>query len=553
MGDHPEERPEDRELRRTMRDLVALATLPAIWIGHTPEKVAESLGDALVETLSLDLVYIQMRGSSPDTLEVVRSRRSPGLAEGAAEAGKALAGLVESDISDPPPSIPNPFGGGELRIAMARFGHTGIRGALIAGSQRPDFPTEADRLLLGLGANQAAVVAMAQQARRDADQRKDEFLATLAHELRNPLAPIQNAVRLLRIESTPEPARQWARDVIDRQVGHLSRLVEDLLDLNRISRNQLELRMERVSLSEIMQSAIESSRPGIEAKRHQFMVSLPDQPIYLDADLIRLAQVFTNLLNNAARYTPPGGRISLTVERQDGQVVTRIKDTGVGIAPEQLPRLFDMFFQARPFHGQGGLGIGLSLSRYLVEKHQGAITPTSAGLGAGFEVTVTLLLARDQSAPIQEDATGGGKIERAPRRRVLVVDDNQDAVTSLAMLLEHGGNEVHTASDGLEALEAATRLDPDVLLLDLGLPKLSGHKVAERIRQQPWGKRPILIALTGWGQEQDRRQSREAGFDGHLVKPVAYDTLIELLLEAERARSAGEGAGLPSASPSPAS
>ncbi|MEX2303200.1 MAG: ATP-binding protein, partial [Bryobacterales bacterium] len=369
---------------------------------------------------------------------------------------------------------------------------------------------------------------------KEADRRKDEFLATLAHELRNPLAPIRYAVQMLRLNGRDEPELCLSRDVIERQVAHMTRLIDDLLDISRITRDKLELRKERVELAEVVSEAVESSRPLIEQCGHQLTVTLPPEPIYLYADLVRLSQVLTNLLTNAAKYTDGGGHIWLTAERQGGEVVVRVKDTGVGIPAEKLPGLFEMFFQVDGAleRSQGGLGIGLSLVRRLVELHGGSVKAHCAGRGKGCEFTVLVpaLAEEPKPQPTLEPADSGATKAKTARR-ILVVDDVQDNADSLAMLLRLGGNEVQTAYDGLAALEAAERFRPDVMLLDIRMPNLNGYDACRRIREQPWGKGMMLIALTGWGQEEDQRRTEEAGFDSHLVKPVDPAALNELLAD----------------------
>ncbi len=364
---------------------------------------------------------------------------------------------------------------------------------------------------------------------RESDRKKDEFLATLAHELRGPLAPVRNSLEIMkRAEANPGLLEQ-ARITIDRQVSHLERLVDDLLDVARISRNLLELRKQRVELAPVVHQAVETCRPLADSSRHAVTVTLPPEPTYLNADPVRLAQVFSNLLNNACKYTEPGGHIWLTAERQGSDVTVSVKDAGVGIPPEMLPRVFEMFTQIdrSSERSQGGLGIGLALVRRLVEMHDGRIEAFSDGAGRGSEFVVRLpLFVEKPKAPRTEPTVGK---QATTARRILVVDDNRDAAASLAMLLQLIGNETFSAGDGLEAVEAVEKFRPDVVLLDIGLPRLNGHDAARRIREQPWGKDIVLVALTGWGQDEDRRKSREAGFDTHMVKPVDLDALVMLL------------------------
>ncbi len=368
-------------------------------------------------------------------------------------------------------------------------------------------------------------------ALKEADRRKDVFLATLAHELRNPLAPIRNALQILMAKGPPDPELQWARGVIDRQVQQMARLLEDLLDVSRISQNKLELRKERVELAAVVEAALETSRPLIEAGGHEFTVTLPPEPIHLEADPVRLAQVFANLLNNAAKYTEEGGRIWLAAERQGSEVAVSVKDTGIGITPKMLPRVFEVFTQSKRalVRSQGGLGIGLSLVKGLVELHGGSIEARSDGPGQGSEFVVRLPVAGEKL--VQEPARAGEDEQPKPvtKCRILIADDNRDSADSLAMLLKIKGYEVGTAYDGEQAVEAAEALRPDVALLDIGMPNLNGYDACRRIREQPWGQGMFLIALTGWGQEEDRRRTEEAGFDQHMVKPVDPAALMKLL------------------------
>ena len=368
----------------------------------------------------------------------------------------------------------------------------------------------------------------AEESLREADRRKDEFLATLAHELRNPLAPIRTGVDVL---SKGDPGQETAAEVLEmmrRQVTHLVRLVDDLLDVSRITRGKIELRKERVDLAHVITQAMETSRPLIVASRHTLTVAMPSEPAYVDGDPIRLAQVFSNLLNNAAKYTSEGGQIGVDVMVEASEAVIRVRDTGLGIHSAMLPKVFDLFFQLDRSRGlaQGGLGIGLTLVQRLVEMHGGTVEARSDGLNRGSEFLVRLPLA----PPVERRArTGAGEPHARRRavkgRKILVVDDNEDAARALAMLLRYSGNEVRTALDGPTALEFAVAFGPELILLDLGMPGMDGCEVARRIRQNPELEAVCLVALTGWGQEDDRRRTRDAGFDHHLVKPVDPDEL----------------------------
>jgi PAS domain S-box-containing protein len=370
-----------------------------------------------------------------------------------------------------------------------------------------------------------------EEALREADHRKDEFLATLAHELRNPLAPIRNALELLRRGDHDATLIEQARRMMERQVGHMVRLVDDLLDISRITRGKLQLRKERVELADVLHTAIETARPLLEASAHELAVTMPPQPVPVQADPTRLAQVFANLLNNAAKYTEKAGHIWLTAERREGEAVVSVRDTGIGIAAEHLPDIFKMFSQVAPAleRSQGGLGIGLSLVKGLVELHGGAIEARSAGPGKGSEFTVHLPIVDGPVEAPQEPTENAEKVRRVHKCRILVVDDLRDAADSLAIMLRTMGHDTRTAYDGLEAVQTAAAFRPHVVLLDIGLPKMNGYEAARRIRNEPWGGDVALVAVTGWGQEEDKRRSLEAGFDHHLTKPVEAAALEKLL------------------------
>ena len=378
----------------------------------------------------------------------------------------------------------------------------------------------------------------AQETLRDADRRKDEFLATLAHELRNPLAPIGNAVAVMALKTT-DPSVKWARDIIDRQVRQLRRLVDDLLDVSRITQGKVALRLEPLLLSEVVRAAVDTSRPLIDAANHRLDVQIPLAPVRFIGDGVRLAQCLANLLNNAAKYTPPGGRIDLRADAGDGRLVIRVRDTGIGIAPEALGSIFELFGQAERGldRSQGGLGIGLTLVRSFVGMHGGTVEASSDGPGRGSEFTIDLPLR----VPVDEAPDATARIApRGPDGRcmVLVVDDNVDGSESLAALLRLEGYEVSVAHDGERGVALAGELRPEIVLLDIGMPRMNGYEAAKRIRAQPWGAKMLLIAVTGWGQETDRARSRESGIDHHLTKPVDTAQLLRLIASHLQPRAA---------------
>jgi PAS domain S-box-containing protein len=369
-----------------------------------------------------------------------------------------------------------------------------------------------------------------EEALRLADRRKDEFLALLAHELRNPLAPIRYALAANRKPGRTPEQRQRAEEIIERQITHMTRLLDDLLDISRITRGTLELKKSRTELTSIIGAAIETARPLLDAKHHNLVLDLPTEPVQLEADVVRLAQVFSNLLINAAKYTDPGGRIQLRAVHEPGTLVVSVSDSGIGISAELLPRVFTMFFQSHQAlaRAEGGLGVGLALVKGLVMLHGGSVHAHSEGPGKGSEFIVQL----PTGAPLPEtlDAEAETACPSADAGlKILVVDDNRDAADTCTMLLEASGHHVQTAYTGRQALELARTFRPHAMLLDIGLPDIDGYKLAQHVRAAPWGYSAVLVAVTGWGQEQDRRRAVEAGFDQHLVKPISAETVESLL------------------------
>jgi PAS domain S-box-containing protein len=372
---------------------------------------------------------------------------------------------------------------------------------------------------------------LSEQALREAHRHKDDFLATLAHELRNPLAPIRYAVAAMRKPGISPPQREHAQDIVERQLEHMSRLLDDLLDMARVTHNTLALRKRRLELASVIGAALETARPALEAKGHTLTLDLPKEPVELDADPVRLAQVFSNLLINAAKYTNPRGRIQLHARREHGCVVVSIRDNGIGMAPETLPNLFTLFSQANTAleRAEGGLGIGLALVRGLVSLHGGSVEARSAGLNSGSEFIVRLPIASLSGPAKTHAADDAAPSADTSHLQILIADDNRDGADSCATLLELSGHHVRTAYSGRQALEFAEEFRPQVILLDIGMPELNGYDVAQRIRAAPWGQNIVLVAVTGWGQEEDKQRALTAGFDRHLTKPIDPGELENLL------------------------
>lgn len=364
----------------------------------------------------------------------------------------------------------------------------------------------------------------------EADQKKDDFIALLAHELRNPLAPVRNGLQVIKLSAGDPAAVAAVRDMMDRQLTHMVRIIDDLLDVSRIGRNKMDLRLERITLADAVKNAVETAAPTFEASGVDLQVSLPTQPVPLQADLTRLAQVFSNLLSNSAKYTKRGGRVWMKAKRDGGDVVVSVMDTGIGIPRDALPTIFDMFSQVDRSIERitGGLGIGLALVKGLTEMHGGTVSAASEGMNKGSTFTVRLPID-DVTKSKTSASSPEGKTAEAPQRRILVADDNRDSAESMAIMLELLHNQVMTAHDGLEVVAKAEKFRPEVILMDVGMPKLNGLEATKRIREQPWGRNVKIIAVTGWGQDGDRERTRAVGCDGHLVKPISLDDLQKLL------------------------
>jgi PAS domain S-box-containing protein len=518
------------------RDAAGLATaLPGIVIDITDRKLAENAVRDSAEHLQLalaagdlgdwqwdassDLVLLSDRaaqiyglpGSAALTRPRLRALLVPEDGERARQAiEKALATQTDYDMEY---RVPLPSGEHRWIAARGRGLYSGS-GAVLG--------------MIGI-VQDITARKQAEEALREMDRRKDEFLATLAHELRNPLAPIRHAAQIARIPTATEAQKRWSNDVIIRQVHHMSLLLDDLLDISRITRGTLELRLMPTDLAAAIEAAVETARPSIELKRHRLFITLPATPIQVSADPLRLSQVLSNLLTNAAKYMDPDGEIQLSASVEPDAVVISVADTGIGIDTATLSSVFEMFSQLHNGrdHSEGGLGIGLALSKGLVELHGGTIEARSAGPGQGSEFIVRLPRGSaplPENLPLLQPAS-----EEFVRRRVLIADDNMDGAESLAILLRVEGHDVSVVHDGAAALAALERLQPQVALLDIGMPGLTGYEVARRVRQSAFGRGMLLVAITGWGQDSDKARALEAGFDHHFTKPIEPEHITALL------------------------
>jgi PAS domain S-box-containing protein len=544
-----------RDARRQRADLDAMTRLHALSTrllsaGNLATALDDVLANAMT-TCGADFGNVQLYNRQAEALEIVAQRgfsqdfldhfRLVRLDDGSAcgQAMRTGERIMIEDVEldpafEPHRGIAAVAGFRSVQSTPMKGPGGNVVGMLSVHFRQPHRPSERDQRLLDLHAGNAAEAIERiryEDSLRDADRRKNEFLATLAHELRNPLAPLRNAVELLRVAQGNAALIGQASDIMGRQVDQMVHLVDDLLDVSRISQGKVQLRKEQIKLAGAIASALEAVRPLIDAQAQELSVALPAEAVWLDADATRLAQVIANLLNNAAKYTPKGGRIWLNVERRPAEVVVSIRDTGIGIAPEHLPNIFEIFSQVAPAleRSQGGLGIGLSLVRGFVELHGGKVAARSEGLGRGSEFTVCLPVVEAPELSESRKHAGGGKTAGSGKRRILAVDDNRDAVDSLALMLKLMGHETRTVYDGLEAVQEAAAFLPEVVLLDIGLPKMNGFDTARHIREQPWGKDILLVAITGWGQDEDQRRALEAGFDYHLTKPVQAAALEKLL------------------------
>ena len=539
---------------RTLRDVVALSTLPAVWLGAEPVRIVESLAASLFSVLDADLVYVVLHGDADhEPIAVAQTGRHGTDPETAAMLAPALLEWARSH--DPDELMPaDRCGAAFVHLSFRPLAIDAEYGLIAAGFVDAGAFDARRQLLMNVAATQATIaiqnvrllralrrhaarqrtaVREAEAARADAEaasRAKDEFLAMLGHELRNPLAPIQTALQLMRLRGDTSADRE--RTVIERQVRHLTRLVDDLLDVSRIAQGKVDLKRERIGLADVIAKAIELTSPLIEQRRHSLDVQVPREGLHVDGDPVRLAQIVANLVTNAAKYTEPEGLISVLAERSADQVIVRVRDTGIGISTDMLPRIFDLFVQEQQGleRSQGGLGLGLTIVRSLVQMHGGTVSAHSEGPGRGSEFVIRLPSAgtgnQPASAPLPPRA-----VDFARTVRVLVVDDNEDAADMLVDALSSKGYPTRHAHDGPAAIRACQQFKPHVALLDIGLPVMDGYELAERLRELPGMATLRLYAVTGYAQQSDRDRSRAAGFDRHFVKPLDVDVLDSVLRE----------------------
>ena len=542
---------EVERLRQITRDVIAISTLPAIWGGLHPEGVVKSLSTVLLNTLHLDLVYIRLDNSgTDDAIETLCSKRHHVAEPYLHQVRSALLPFLKEFDANQTATIADPFGDGTLQVNFIRFGIAGDTGLVVVGSRNVDFPTEHDRVVLSVGANQAAVVVHRQrveQALRESEEKYralfgemaktnkhlSEFLAVLAHELRNPLAPVLTGLEIIRMRPDSPETVLRVRDMIERQANQMVMLINDLLDIARVTNGKIEIKRKPVDLHSIISSAVETSLPTIEAARHELSVRLGEKPLRLNADSTRIIQVIGNLLTNAAKYTPQGGKIKLIAEQDGEDAVISVNDNGIGIPPESLSAIFEMFSQVRGGldNAQGGLGIGLALVRTFVSLHGGTVTVASEGAGKGSTFTVRLPLDKTKE---QHELQGNPSILGETHHRtfrILVADDNTDAGQSLAALLRIYGHDVHVAENGAQALQIAEEFHAEVAFLDIGMPNMTGYEVARKLRTIDALAGIRIIAVTGWGTDEDRARSKDAGFNTHLTKPVSPATVVKLIEE----------------------
>jgi PAS domain S-box-containing protein len=515
-----------------------------LWRSRTLAEGLEEMLDAALDLLGAGAGAVQLRDDN-GLVSVAAHRGAEGeLVSGAISEQTVIADAQEEGANEPLRRVLREAGFRAVIAAPLLAADGTELGAILGLFRTVHQPAQQDLRRFSLYLRQAGDfiervrleegLRSSEEALREADRRKDEFLALLAHELRNPLAPIRYALATSRKAQRSPEQRRRAEDVMERQVEHMSRLLDDLLDISRITRGNLELKKTSTELNTVIGAAIETARPLLDAKHHSLSLDLPKHPVQLDADAVRLAQAFSNLLINAAKYTNPGGNIQLLAAQDQGIAVITVRDNGIGISPEMMPQLFKLFSQPHAVagHTEGGLGVGLALVRGLVTLHGGSVEARSEGIGRGSEFVVRLPLGLPVARQLDEEIEGSTAV-LGPGLRILVVDDNRDAADTCAMVLELSGHRVQTAYNGRAALALGETFHPDAVVLDIGLPDVDGYQLAQSVRASSWGHGIALIAVTGWGQEEDRRRAMEAGFDHHLTKPIAAEKL-EVLLQSLR-------------------
>ena len=536
-GAPPPSDPADDAPDALLGDLFVLTSLPALWIDRSGERIVEDALTLVRRMRTLDVACAQYVDGSGRTRRVIPTVAAEPEARAAAAVLDRLplmrggAEEVHTVVAD----------GAELRVVLAPLGAAGAAGTLALGSARPGFPTRADRVVIDATANQAAIAlrsASLYERLRDADQRKDEFLATLAHELRNPLGAISNAAQFL-VRAERDSQRVEMLNVVTRQVGHLSHMIDGLLDVSRLTRGVATIERSGIDLRESVERAVASMRVGRRLDRHVVDLRLCAEPLEIDADEARIEQIIANLVDNATKFTPAGGRIEIVVERRGDAAEVRVRDEGAGIPPDFLPHVFELFAQApRPLdRSSGGLGIGLAVVRELAHLHGGRVRAESEGPDRGSTFTVWLPLARGERP--RPAGAGATSADRPAPRRVVLVEDNADARSALRQLLELDGHSVTVASDGEQGVEMILGTLPEVALVDVGLPAMDGYAVAGAVRADPRSAAVTLVALTGYGQPADRERALAAGFDSHLVKPVDQEALARVLAVPARSTATG--------------
>lgn len=517
------------ELRRCLRDVLALLALPAVWRSQSVASILEKLIEVLEASVAGDFLFASAHRAGEGLVKAARLGGRTATEAELAEAARWVEPFAAGTASREGPLVCGPLG--ELWAVYEPLGFRASGGSVVVATLRPGFPTTSERVVIRSAVALVTTsldTARALREREIALSAKDEFMAMLGHELRNPLAPIQTALELIRLRGDDDSAHEHT--IIERQVGHVVRLVDDLLDVSRITRGKLELKKEPTEARDVVTQALEMSAPLIEQRGHRVHVDVPSRGLAVLGDCVRLAQVVSNLLTNAAKYTEPGGDITVSAGAERDHVVIRVKDNGIGLAPDMKDRIFESFVQEAQMldRSLGGLGLGLNIVRSITALHGGEVHAWSEGRGRGSEFVVTL--PRLEAAPPQHEKILRKSLPQAEQAlRILVVDDNVDAAEMLGEVLQALGHHVEVCHDGPSALAKAERMRPDIGLLDIGLPVMDGYELAKQLRRAAWSGELRLFAVTGYGQERDRARAHEAGFDAHYVKPLDFDKLRDIL------------------------